>query len=67
MTKLKVREIRIGLKLSQPEFSARFGFNLGTLRQWEQGRRRPDSAARVLLAVIAYAPEIVDRAKLENE
>ena len=32
------------------------------LHAWEQGRRRPDRAARVLLAVIAREPEAVLRA-----
>jgi len=62
MAKLNVKEIRDNLRLSQPEFAARFGFNLGTLRQWEQGRRQPDSAARVLLSVISHAPNVVDEA-----
>jgi len=48
--------------MSQPEFALKFGFNLGTLRQWEQGRRYPDGAARVLLTVISHSPETVNKA-----
>ena len=57
-----VKKLRAGLQMSQPEFAIRFGFNLGTLRQWEQGRCRPDEAARALLAVISHAPETVREA-----
>ena len=51
-----VRAIRESLKLSQPEFALRFGFSIGTLRHWEQGRRRPEGAARVLLTLVASNP-----------
>jgi len=56
-----VKAIRRRLDLSQAEFAARFGFTLGTVRDWEQGRRRPVGPARVLLAVIARDPAAVDR------
>jgi putative transcriptional regulator len=57
-----VRKLRQNLRLSQPEFALRFGFNLATLRQWEQGRRCPDGAARTLLAVISRSPDAVQEA-----
>jgi hypothetical protein len=41
-------------------------FSLGTLRQWEQGRRSPEGPARVLLTVISHRPEAVTNA-LETE
>jgi putative transcriptional regulator len=46
--------------LSQSEFATRFGFPPATLRNWEQGRARPDAPTRVLLAVIAKHPETVE-------
>jgi putative transcriptional regulator len=57
-----VRATRKHLGLSQAEFAARFGFQPATLRNWEQGRTRPDGPARVLLAVIARHPEAVEDA-----
>ena len=57
-----VRQIRKKLGLSQPEFAARFSLPLGTVRGWEQGRRQPDGAVRVLLMVIDREPEAVRRA-----
>ena len=45
--------------LSQPAFAKSIGVPLGTLKIWEQGRRRPEGSARVLLALIEKTP--VDR------
>jgi putative transcriptional regulator len=59
---INVKELRNELGMSQPEFALRFGFPLGTLRGWEQGRRVPDGPSRVLLTVIAREPKAVLRA-----
>jgi putative transcriptional regulator len=56
------KAIRKATGLSQTDFAWRFGFDVSALRDWEQGRRNPDRAARVLLAVIQYEPKAVDRA-----
>src|ERR1035441_884468 len=55
-----VRALRRRLGLSQSEFAAKFGFQPATLKNWEQGRTRPDGPARVLLAVIERHPEAVE-------
>lgn len=57
-----VRKVRRKLGLSQSQFAARFGFQPSTLKNWEQGRTKPDGPARVLLAVIARHPEAVEDA-----
>ena len=57
-----VRAIRARLGLSQPEFASRFGFALATVRDWEQGRRQPEQAARTLLLVIDRTPAAVTEA-----
>jgi putative transcriptional regulator len=57
-----VRKIRRRLKLSQAQFAAKFGLPAATVRDWEQNRRRPEGAARVLLKVIKEEPEAVSRA-----
>lgn len=57
-----VRAVRRQLGLSQSEFAAKFGFQPATLKNWEQGRTRPDGPARVLLTVIARHPEAVEDA-----
>jgi putative transcriptional regulator len=55
-----VRAVRRKMGLSQSQFATKFGFPPATLRNWEQGRSRPDAPTRVLLAVIAKHPEAVE-------
>lgn len=56
-----VRAIRATTGLSQAEFARSIGVSKGTLLNWEQNRRRPEGPARVLLALIAKDPTIVQR------
>ena len=56
---LEVRELRRGFGLSQERFARMMGISVGTLRNWEQGRRAPEGSARVLLRVVARHPEAV--------
>ena len=58
----QVRVIRRALNLSQEDFAARFHIPLGTLRDWEQGRKEPDAAARAYLKVIGRNPSAVTEA-----
>jgi putative transcriptional regulator len=60
--KLDVRAIRERLGMSQPEFAARFGISVKTLRNWEQGHRQPEGPARAYLTVIKNDPEAVMKA-----
>ncbi len=60
-----VKAIRLGLGLTQPEFSCRFGFDVRAVQEWEQKRRQPERSARILLQVIAREPEAVKRALAE--
>ena len=58
----RTKIIRRALGLSQEEFAARFHIPLGTLRDWEQGRKDPDAAARAYLVVIGRNPDAVQAA-----
>jgi putative transcriptional regulator len=58
----QVRITRRALGLSQEEFARRFHIPLGTLRDWEQGRKDPDTAARAYLRVIGHNPTAVTEA-----
>jgi putative transcriptional regulator len=60
--KVDVASVRRRLGLSQAAFARTFGLDVTAIHAWEQGRRRPDRAARVLLAVIAREPKAVLRA-----
>jgi putative transcriptional regulator len=54
-----VRSIRDQYGLSQAKFANMLGISVSTLRNWEQGRRKPEGAARVLLRVAAKYPDAV--------
>jgi len=58
----EVRSIRRRRGLSQAAFAARYGLNLRTLQDWEQGRAQPDGPARAYLLVILREPRAVERA-----
>lgn len=45
--------------LSQTVFAKRYGIPLSTFQDWEQGKRRPDAAARNYLRLIALIPDQV--------
>lgn len=55
----EIREIRRAQRLSQAEFAARYGLVLGTLRQWEQGQRKPNAIAALALLLIRDYPDEV--------
>jgi len=52
-------EIRRHLGLTQEKFAMLLGISLATLRNWEQGRRKPDGPARILLCIVAKHPRTV--------
>lgn len=54
-----VRRLREKHGFSQSRFAALMGISVGTLRNWEQGRRKPEGSARVLLKVVERHPEAV--------
>jgi len=54
-----VKAIRKRLGKSQTAFAHMIGVSVATLRNWEQGRRRPEGPVRALLNVAAANPEIV--------
>ena len=53
----EVRSLREQFGLSQDKFAHLVGISVGTLRNWEQGRRKPEGPARVLLQVASLHPE----------
>lgn len=52
------RNVRAATKLTQAEFAARIGVPIETVRNWEQGKRRPRGPARALLKLIERAPDL---------
>ena len=60
LEQLLVISVRKQLKKSQPAFSKLLGVPLATLRDWEQGRKQPDSAAVTLIKVAQKHPEVLE-------
>jgi len=54
-----IKALRASLELSQAKFAALLSVDLGTLRNWEQGRREPTGPAKALLRAIRNDPKAV--------
>lgn len=61
MPAARVKAIRKGVAASPAKFAAKFGIPAATLNNWEQGRRRMDPAAVLLMKLIEEDPELVER------
>ncbi len=56
--KSQVTKARQTLDLTQDAFADMLGVSLSTLRSWEQGKREPSGAARMLIAIAIKHPEV---------
>ena len=52
-------KIRHGLGLTQEAFSGLLGVSVQTLRNWEQGSRKPCGPALALLRIVGKYPEVL--------
>jgi putative transcriptional regulator len=52
-------EARNRIGLSQAEFANMLGVSVRTLQDWEQGRRAPSGAAKMLLKIATQHPEVI--------
>jgi len=59
-----VLDVRARFHATQEEFARMIGISVQTLRNWEQGKRRPQGPARALLRVAAANPNLVAGALL---
>ncbi len=59
---MDIKGIRAKLDKSQHEFALMIGVSLGTLQNWEQGRRKPVGPARALLRIAERSPEAFQEA-----
>jgi len=60
-----ISALRRFVGLTQVQFAQAMGISVHTLRNWEQGRRRPDGPAIALLRIAARHPRII-RENLES-
>jgi putative transcriptional regulator len=61
-----VKTLREHLDLTQEQFALRYGLELDAVRNWEHGRRRPDTAARNYLRAIQRMPNEIKSALEES-
>lgn len=54
---IKVMRARFGM--TQKHFAESFGFPIDCIKNWESGRRTPDTSAQLLLRVIERNPKAV--------
>ncbi|UTD07134.1 helix-turn-helix domain-containing protein [Treponema denticola] len=64
MESLDIAKIRNKTNKTQEEFAAMLNISIGTLRNWEQGRRKPDGAALSLLKIVKADPQYVEKVLL---
>lgn len=57
-TKEDIQSIRHEFGVSQSAFAKLMGVSVNTLQNWEQGRRQPTGAARVLLTIAVRRPAV---------
>jgi len=55
-------KFRLDLAYRKEAFAETYGFAVAAVRDWEQGRRRPERSARKLLKIVEKEPEAVTRA-----
>jgi len=60
-----IADLRRFIGLTQTQFADAIGISVHTLRNWEQGRRRPEGPAVALLRIAARHPRII-RENLET-
>ena len=61
-----VQYVRQTFNISQDAFAKFMGVSVGTLRNWEQGRRHPTGPAKMLLRIVARKPEIFTEMQRED-
>ena len=54
-----IAALRAFVGLTQEDFARALGISVYTLRNWEQGRRKPEGPAMALLRVAARHPKII--------
>jgi len=55
---IPARAVREKLGLSQEAFAKALNIPVGTIRNWEQNRVKPDPAARALLLILYRQPKV---------
>jgi putative transcriptional regulator len=57
-----LKALRARANMTQAKFARAYHLPIGTVKDWEQGRRQPDAPARALLTIIEKDPDGVAKA-----
>ena len=56
----QIRAIRKQMNLSQTVFAKVLNVSASSIRQWEQGKRKPSGSTKVLLELLEKSPHLLD-------
>jgi putative transcriptional regulator len=56
----QIQAIRKQMHLSQSVFAKLLNVSSSSIRQWEQGKRRPSGSTKVLLELLEKSPHLLD-------
>ena len=62
----KIKKVRKETRLSQAVFAKVLNVSLSSVRQWEQGTRKPTGSTKVLLNLLSKKPDLVNQLILKN-
>jgi len=60
VTHAQIQAIRKQMNLSQTVFARLLNVSVSSVRQWEQGKRRPTGSTKVLLELLEKSPHLLD-------
>ncbi len=60
MSTIQIQKIRNQMNLSQTVFARLLNVSPSSIRQWEQGKREPTGATKVLLELLRKSPHLLD-------
>ena len=60
LSTFQIKEIREQMNLSQTVFADLLNVSPSSIRQWEQGKRKPTGATKVLLELLKRSPHLLD-------
>lgn len=60
LSTVQIKEIREQMNLSQTVFARLLNVSPSSIRQWEQGKRKPTGATKVLLELLKKSPHLLD-------
>jgi putative transcriptional regulator len=60
LTTYQIKAIREQMNLSQTVFARLLNVSPSSIRQWEQGKRKPTGSTKVLLELLGKSPHLLD-------